>query len=78
MSFVHPIPTYSEIVQTVLNIQDSIYSFQSETQLHIIRHIYPYTVEISVFNSYTHFHIYTLQDLLHLYNNIHQILIFPF
>ena len=78
MSFVHPVPTYPEFLETVLNIQDYLYSFQSESQLDIIRHIYPYTIEVSLLDSHTHFHIYTLQDLLHLHNNICQILILPF
>ena len=45
MSFVQPVPTYIEFLETVLNIQDCLHSFQSETQLDIIRHIYPYTCQ---------------------------------
>ena len=78
MSFVQPVPTYIEFLETVLNIQDCLHSFQSETQLDIIRHIYPYTIQVSILDSYNHFHIYTLQDILHLYYNISQVVILPF
>ena len=78
MSFVQPVPTYTEFLETVLNIQDFLYSFQSESKLDIIRHIYPYTIQVFILNSYTHFHIYTLQDLLHLYYNIYQLVTLPF
>ena len=78
MSFVKPVPTYTEFLQTVSDIQVLIFSFQSEIKLHIIRHTYPYTVQISVFNFYNHIHIYTLQDLLYLHHKVQQLLILPF
>ena len=39
--------TYSELLDTVSDIEELLYQFQSETVLHITKHSYPYTVEIT-------------------------------
>ena len=45
--------TYSELLDTVSDIEELLYQFQSETVLHITKHSYPYTVEITYLSGYS-------------------------
>ena len=49
--------TYSELLDTVSDKEELLYQFQSEIVLHITKHVYPYTIEITYLSGYFQFHI---------------------
>ena len=77
-NFVLNIPTYNDLLETVNAIHQLLYYSQSEINVVIIRHVYPYLVEVSHFNGYFQIHIFTFQGLLHLHNTIDEMLLLPF
>ena len=70
--------TYSELLDTVSDIEELLYQFQSEIVLHITKHVYPYTIEITYLSGYFQFHIFSKYDLFHLCYMIQDILLSPF
>ena len=59
-NFVFNVPIYKELVETVSAIHQLLYHFQSEIKVHIVRHAYPYVIEVSHFDGYLQIHIFTL------------------
>ena len=70
--------TYSELLDTVSDIEELLYQFQSEIVLHITKHVYPYTIEITYLSGYFQFHIFSIHNLFHLCYMIQDILLSPF
>ena len=77
-NFIPYVPTYTEVLHAVSNIENLIYQFQSEMTVVITRHIYPYTIEVSYFNGYFHVHIFNFQGLSQLRDTINNLLLQPF
>ena len=71
-------PSYFDFINTVISCQNILEQYQSQAQLVIVKHTYPYRVEITNFDSYFQLHIFTLQGLLHLQNTIELISTLPF
>ena len=76
--FPHPIPTYNDLLQTVSGIEQLFHLYQSEIRIDIIRHCYPYVVQVFSFGIYLQFNIHTLQHLLQMHHAIQQMLLSPF
>ena len=70
--------TYGELLNTVSDIEELLYQFQSEIVMHITKHAYPYTVEITYLAGSFQLHIFNIHDLFHLYYIIQDILLSPF
>ena len=51
-NFLLNIPSYNDLLETVNAIHQLLYYFQSELNVVVVRHIYPYVVEVSSFNNY--------------------------
>ena len=66
--------TCSELLDTVSDIEELLYQFQSEIVLHITKHVYPYTY----LSGYFQLHIFSIHDLFHLCYMIQDILLAPF
>lgn len=74
MSFIPSVPTYTDLLETIHSIEQLLYQFQSEVKISIVRHIYPYVIEIALFSTYHQFHIHTVQQLLNMQHKIEQLL----
>lgn len=72
------VPTYQEFIKTVSNIEHLIHQSQAEIGVNIIRHFYPYLVEVHYFTGYFQIHIFTTQGLLNLQNTVDTLLLLPF
>ena len=70
--------TYGELLNTISDIEELLYQFQSEIVLHITKHAYPYTVEIIHLTTYLQLHIFSIHDLFYLCYIIQDILLLPF
>ena len=77
-SFSPFIPSYAEFLHTVTYFQDLLEQYDSQTQLVIVKHNYPYTVEVFHFSSYFQIHIFTFQGLQHLQTTIDNLLSLPY
>ena len=77
-NFAFNAPTYNDLVETVSAIHQLLCHFQSEIKVVIVRHVYPYVVEVSHFDGYLQIHIFTFQGLLHLHDTIDEMLLLPF
>ena len=76
--FLPHVPTYNDFIQTVVSLEHLLEEFHSETRINIVRHIYPYTVEVVHFNGYFQVHIFTFQGLLQLQHTVNNFLLLPF
>ena len=72
------VPTYLDFLETVSNIEQSLYQFQSEVKLCIRNHTYPYVVEIIHFDKHFLIYIFSQQGLQQLQNRFDTLMLQPF
>ena len=72
------IPSYADFLHTVNYFQNLLEQYDSQTQISIIKHSYPYTVEVFHFSSYSQIHIFTFEGLLYLQTTIDNLICLPY